>query len=60
MASEFLKKNFKSLNNEDEDKKKKIKGNISDVEMKFLSGVTPGAGILGTIKDMKKLLEEEK
>lgn len=61
MASEFLKKNFKSLNNnEDEDKKKKIKGTISDVEMKFLSSVTPGAGILGTIKDMKKLLEEEK
>tara|TARA_B100001250_G_C19280267_1_gene562967 strand:+ start:391 stop:576 length:186 start_codon:yes stop_codon:yes gene_type:complete len=61
MASEFLKKNFKSLNNnKDEDEDKKIKGSISNAEMKFLSSVTPGAGILGTIKDMKKLLEEDK
>ena len=61
MASDFLKKNFKSMNMSDEEKEKlkKFKGSVSEGEMDFIKSVTPGGSALGAISNLKKLLEEE-
>ena len=70
MASKFLKKNFKSMNEEDKEKfneeatkvfneyRKKITGvAASEKEMEFLNKSIPKN--LSSLNAMKKLLEEE-
>tara|TARA_A100000171_G_scaffold25793_1_gene24028 strand:+ start:363 stop:590 length:228 start_codon:yes stop_codon:yes gene_type:complete len=65
MASDFLKKNFSSMNMSDEEKEKmnkKIKqlsgAAVSEAELKFLKKALPGS--MTSVIGLKKLLEEDK